>query len=166
MMKKIFPLLVALFIGAQASAGELSQPTGAVILTVSGKISNTNAEGEARFDREMLESLGMHMTRTRTPWTAGVGVFEGPLGKTLLETVGASGETLKVTALNGFSSTVPVADFYADDVIFAMKLDGQNMRVRDKGPLFIIYPFDDNDNLSTEVVYNRSVWQISSVDVQ
>ncbi|MDH3537347.1 MAG: hypothetical protein OER87_16515, partial [Gammaproteobacteria bacterium] len=39
-------------------ADSLQAPTGKVILTVSGKIANTNAGDRAEFDREMLEALG------------------------------------------------------------------------------------------------------------
>lgn len=39
------------------------------------------------------------------------------------------------------------------------------MSVRDKGPLFLIYPFDDNPDLFDEVYFGRSVWQIAQIVV-
>jgi hypothetical protein len=33
------------------------------------------------------------------------------------------------------------------------------MSLRDKGPLWIIYPYDSKSDFRTEVVYSRSIWQ-------
>nr|WP_245635155.1 molybdopterin-dependent oxidoreductase [Marinobacterium profundum] len=147
-------------------ADTLPQPSGPVILTVEGALSNTNGNGVARFDREMLEDLSLHHTRTDTPWTEGIVDFEGPLGRRVLDFVGAKGETLIVTALNDYSTEVPLADFYSYDVILALKMDGQYIRIRDKGPIFIIYPFAEFPALQTEIIHNRSVWQLKSIRVQ
>jgi hypothetical protein len=153
-------------VGLNALAGSLPQPSGPVILTVEGELSNTNGDGVARFDREMLEDLSLHLTRTDTPWTEGTIRFEGPLGRRVLDLVGAKGETLVVTALNDYSAEVPLADFYTYDVILALKMDDQYIRIRDKGPIFIIYPFADNPALRTEVIHNRSVWQLKSIRIK
>ena len=42
---------------ALAGAGNLPSPTGPVVLTVSGRIANTNAGKTAEFDLAMLEAL-------------------------------------------------------------------------------------------------------------
>lgn len=147
-------------------AAELSQPAGPVILTLEGAISRTNGDGVARFDRDMLEALSQQTIHTETPWSDGINRFEGPLGRALLDAVGAGGETLVVTALNDYSAEVPLADFYQYDVILALKINGEYMRIRDKGPLFIIYPFTDNPSLNTETMHNRSVWQVSHIRVK
>ncbi|WP_227819983.1 hypothetical protein [Marinobacterium aestuarii] len=157
--------LLSLF-GLQTMADTLPQPSGPVILTLEGALSNTNGNGVARFDREMLEGLSLHRTRTGTPWTEGTIDFEGPLGRLVLDFVGAKGETLIVTALNDYSAEVPLADFYTYDVILALKMDGDYIRIRDKGPIFIIYPFADFPALQTEVIHNRSVWQLKSIRVK
>lgn len=167
----MFKLLQALFVAGSlittsAFAADLPQPQGRVILTVSGNIENTNAPGEARYDRAMLEQLESRVTETTTPWFEGKKSFEGPLGRALLDQVGAKGEVLKVQALNDYVADVPVKDFYDYDVILAMKLDGKKMRIRDKGPLFIIYPFDEHEELRNELYNNRSVWQIKAIRVE
>ncbi|MFQ3788361.1 molybdopterin-dependent oxidoreductase [Halomonas sp. A29] len=159
-------LIGGLLLGLLAAPGHAFEaPEGQVILTVSGNISVTNAGDEALFDREMLEQLPQHTTHTHTPWHDGQVAFTGPLGRDLLEAVGAQGSMLRVTALNDYSASVPVADFIEYDVILAMTLDGTPMQVRDQGPLFIIYPFDENPELLTESVMTRSVWQVVHIDV-
>ena len=131
-------------------ADTLPLPEGPVILQVAGAISRTNVGDEAHFDYEMLAALGMHEVETHTPWTEGVSRFTGPLGRDLLDAVGAQGELLKVKALNEFVADVPVADLRSHDVILAVKRDGERMPVRDFGPIFVLYPFDQNPKLLNE----------------
>lgn len=147
------------------AAHSLELPSSRVILTVTGEISKTNVGDEAHFDREMLLALPQHETVTSTPWHDGVVRFTGPLGRDLLTSVGAQQNTLRVTALNDYSAIVPVADLLEHDVILAMTLNGEPLRVRNNGPLFIIYPFDDNPQLQSEIVLQRSVWQVYRIDV-
>ncbi|NVK44301.1 MAG: molybdopterin-dependent oxidoreductase [Oceanospirillaceae bacterium] len=167
-MSRLRPFIACLLVtvAAFAAAEPLETPKGPVILTVEGAISNTNSGDTAQFDRAMLERLPQRLIRTHTPWTDGANDFEGPLGRALLEMVGAKGETLEVTALNDYSATVPVIDFFAHDVILAMKMNGEYMRVRDKGPLFIVYPFDSDRELTSDVIHYRSVWQIKHILVK
>ncbi|KAA0875713.1 hypothetical protein [Nitrincola tapanii] len=146
-------------------AQELPQPEGSVILTVSGLIERSNTpSGEAEFDRAMLESLAQVATQTQTPWAEGVNLYEGPLIRAVADAVGANGQTLVITALNDYSAEMPVSDLYEFDVILALKMNQAYMRVRDKGPLFVIYPFDQNPVLKSELYYNRSVWQIKAIE--
>ena len=51
------------------------------------------------------------------------------------------------------------------DTILATRMDGQLMSVRDKGPLFLIYPFDLDSGLYNEKYFARSVWQIKEIEV-
>lgn len=161
---------VAAFVAALvASAGgalALDAPTGRVVLTVTGAIAETNAPGAAEFDMAMLAALAQRTTVTTTPWTTGEVSFAGPLGSALLDAVGATGATLKVTALNDYSAEVPAADLREHPVILATTLDGKPMSVREKGPLFLIYPFAEEPDLYNETYFNRSVWQIARIEVR
>ncbi len=167
-MSSAFRLLAAAAAVALStlSAAALDAPKGPVVLTVSGAIANTNGPNGAEFDMDMLNALQQRTTKTKTPWTEGVTDFAGPLGSALLDAVGAKGETLKVVALNDYSAEVPVADLREHAVIFATTMYGKPMSVRDKGPLFLIYPFDEEPELFSEVYFNRSVWQINRVEVK
>lgn len=168
------PMLVkfAVFIVAaglvllSAHAIALEPPKGTVILVVSGKVEQTNVGDEAHFDKAMLEALAQHETITHTPWYDGSVRFSGPLGRAILEAAGAEGESMRVEALNEYASTIPVSDFENYDVIFAMQANGQALRVRDQGPLFVIYPFDEHPELLNEEVLMRSVWQVARIDVE
>ena len=144
----------------------LEAPKGRVILTVSGNISETNSSFGAQFDREMLMALGKQELMTDTPWTEGINTFNGPSLKSLLEAVGANGSNLAVTALNDYTANVPSKDAYDHDVMLAMDMNGKRMSVRDKGPVFVLYPFAKDPSLNNEVIHNRSVWQVKSITVE
>ncbi|MFI0472611.1 molybdopterin-dependent oxidoreductase [Halomonas sp. HMF6819] len=166
-MRYPIALAPALLLLSLSAAGEnLEPPQGPVLLVVSGQLDNTNVGDEAHFDRAMLEALEQHETHTHTPWHDGAVNFSGPLGRALLEAVGSDSDQVRVTALNDYAATIPVSDFYQYDLIFAMRADGEPLRVRDQGPLFVIYPFDDDPDLLNEITLNRSVWQVNRLNIE
>ena len=66
--------------------------------------------------------------------------FEGVSLDKLMKAVGANGERVVAVALNDYSSEIPIEDFAKYKTILALKRDGEYMPVRDKGPLFVVYP--------------------------
>ena len=168
-MGRILSILAAAFLSLvclnPVGAQTLAAPKGDPILEIGGKIGVTNAPGKAVFDRDPSKSVGLETIKTTTPWHSGQVTFEGvPLDK-LMRLVGATGKTVRVVALNDYAATVPIDDFAKFNVILAMKRDGQYMPVRDKGPLFVIYPYDSSPELKSQVYYARSVWQVKSLEV-
>ena len=144
----------------------LAKPTGKVILTVSGNIKNTNDEGEAHFDLEMLHTLGVGTLRTSTSWTDGTQEFGGILMRDLLAAVGAQGDRVEAIALNDYSYGISTEDFDRYSVLLATTLNGQRLRVRDKGPLWIVYPRDEHKELRTEATDRKMVWQLRRLIVK
>ena len=149
-----------------AYAATLAAPTERPILTITGKIGVTNKDNTAQFDRPMLESLGMVAIETTTPWHEGKVKFEGVPVDKLMKQVGATGERVVVTALNDYTTEIPMEDFAKYKVILAIKRNGEYMPVRDKGPLFIIYPYDSDPELKSQTYYARSAWQVAKIDVR
>lgn len=149
-----------------AFAAPLAPPTGDVVLTVSGDIDFAGEGGTIKFDMAMLDALPQHVTTTETPWYDGARTFKGPLGSEILEAVGAFGTVVHVTAINDYSADIPIEDFMKHPVILATTIDGEQLSVRDKGPLFVIYPFDLDPDLYNEAIFGRSVWQVVSIEVR
>ncbi len=143
----------------------LVSPKGKVILSISGRISVTNTASAARFDREMLEDLGLAKFTTMTPWYNEPVTFEGVRLDRLMRVVGASGEQLRARALDDYTTEIPIADFERYRTILAMKRNGDYMPVTDKGPLFIVYPFDSHPDLKHQRFYARSAWQVARMTV-
>ena len=147
-------------------AHALEAPQGKVVLSISGLITQKNAAGRADFDMAMLAALPQHSFTTRTPWFAETKKFTGPLLRDVLATVGAQGKALKATGLNNFNSHMPADDAVQFPVIVAWLMDGKPMPIRDKGPLFIVYPYDTDVELRSTRYYNRSAWQLRAIEVK
>jgi hypothetical protein len=150
----------------RARADGLPTPTGTPILTVSGKIGVFNGDHTANFDRTMLEALGTSGFTTATPWYDRPVKFEGVLMARLMQTVGAAGDTVIATALNDYETRIPISDFTEFNVLLALKRDGEYMPVRDKGPLFMVYPFDSDPALKNQRYYGRSAWQLARLVIK
>lgn len=157
--------LLACVAAGSAQACCLPDPAGEVLLTIEGDIACSNAGGVARLDLEMLHAIGAETIATTTIWTNGVQTFTGvPIGR-LLEAVEARGDTLVARAINDYVVRVAVDDLVRDGALLAMKRNGRTMTVRDKGPLWIVYPWDDDPSLQTEAIYARSIWQLDHIRI-
>lgn len=153
-------------IAVAAQAGSLPQPKSEVILSITGKIANTNGPGRADFDREMLVALGMAEIKTTHSWADKATTFEGVPFAKVLEAVGASGTKLRAVAINNYAIELEAAELRKYPVILAMKADGQELRRRDRGPLWVVYPRDSFPELKDEKHNFKWIWQLRSLEVQ
>ena len=149
--------------GGHAAAGSLGQPEGNILLTISGDIMNKNDGDAAIFDLAMLEGQGNTEVVTTTAWTEGQQTFEGALVSQLMDAVGAMGETAEVIALNDYKVDIPVQDFRDYPVILAYRMNGEELKIRDKGPLWIVYPQDDHPELQNKKTQAKWVWQVKEI---
>jgi hypothetical protein len=151
---------------APSVSQSLPQPSGEVVLTVAGAIATTNAGGRAVFDRDMLEALGVAVITTATPWYEGEVTFEGVPAASVMDAVAADGETVTASARDGYVAEIPLSDFREHGVIFAWRADGEPLAGTDKGPLFIVYPYDSDPQLQADAYYDRSVWALTQLSVE
>jgi hypothetical protein len=150
---------------ARAADTALPVPTGKVILTISGKIGAFNAGDAARFDREMLEALDWSSFTTSTPWYDTPVTFSGVHMQKLMQAVRADGDVVVAAALNDYETKIPMSDFSQFNVLLALKRNGDYMPVREKGPLFIVYPYDSSPELKSQKYYSRSAWQLARLAI-
>ena len=132
------------------------------ILTVTGNVTG----GEINLTLAQIEAMGSASIVTTTPWHDGPTTFEGVPMALFLDAVGAQGTSAYVQALNDFSMDIPLSDLTRFDAIMAFKTDGNYMDIADKGPLFIVFPYDDVKEVRNELFYARSVWQIHTIDIE
>lgn len=158
-------LILSFGIATMAKASDVAVPSGDVILTISGDIDASNVDGALVFDANTLSALGTVSIETSTIWTEGVNTFEGVPLKTLVDLVGAESGRLLASAINDYTVEVPVSDAIENGPIVAYLFNGEPMSVRDKGPLWIIYPYDQNADYRSEVTYSRSIWQLDRIEV-
>jgi hypothetical protein len=166
LVRLILSMIAAAFVAQAVPAQTLETPSGEVLLTVTGDIAATNADRAAVFDRAMLEAMEPVEVTTNTMWTDGPQVFTGVLLLDLLALLGVTEGTLRATAINDYAVDIPVSDAVEGGPIVAYLLNGQPMSVRDKGPLWIVYPYDSKREYQSEVIYSRSIWQLDRMEVR
>ena len=157
-------ILVLVMSGA-VRADDVASPNKDVILTVTSAVQSSDDALNRKFDFEALSALGIDRIETTTIWTDGVQTFEGVSLKTLIDTLGVQDGTLLASAINDYTVEIPVSDAVEDGPIIAVMVNGDRMSVRDKGPLWIVYPYDESSSYRTEVIYSRSIWQLDRIEL-
>ncbi len=152
------PILVAAFLAGtpMVHAQDATKP----ILTISG---SAIAE-DVTYERAALMDLPAAMIETSTIWTEGVSTFTGVSLADLVDELGIEGGTIVATAVNDYAVEIPVEDAVEGGPIVAYLMDGKEMSLRDKGPLWVVYPYDSDASYRTEVIYSRSIWQLDRLE--
>lgn len=157
-------------VGAQTTPAD-------IVLTVTGKgvkrlgDKNTPPAGDAaaldvaEFTLAALAALPQHTVSTKTPWHDGVHSFSGPLLRDVLAAAQARADMGRFVALNDYKIDIPLEDAALYPVVLAIRLDGKPMLVRDKGPLFVMYPFDKHPELQKTKYFSRCVWQLQRIEL-
>lgn len=122
--------------------------------------------GAVVMDMAAIEALPQVSFKTSTVWTDGQHEFSGPTLASVLETVGVTGTVIHARALNDYVIEIPVDTVEAGAPIIATRIDGEPFSRREKGPLWIIYPYDSDARFQTESVYGRSIWQLTELRVE
>lgn len=163
------PGLAALFalclLPVQALGVVLPDLTGPVILTVTGLDPQEFPGGSVELDLGRLEAIGTAEIETSSIWTDGSHRYTGVLLRDLVEFLDIGDVDLRLHALNDYAVDFPAGDATTEAPILAHQMDGVAMSVRDKGPIWVMYPFDDGAEYRTDTTYSRSVWQLNRVEV-
>lgn len=125
-------------------------------------------DGAAVFDAATLECIGVVQYTTETAWSDNPITFDGVLLSAVLDVIGADSgaSSLKITALNDYAIEVPIDDAREWPTMLALKADGKYMSVRDKGPLWLVYPRHMNAQFGNDKYNARWIWQIATTEVQ
>ncbi len=138
---------------------------GRPLLRMTGRLDPSLSPAGVSYDLAGFEALGATDLVTRTPWTRGGPIrFTGVPLTRLLASVGARGEMLRVQALNDYAVNVPAEDARLG-AFLATRQDGRPLRIRDLGPLWLIYPWSSRPELDSGVYRERSVWQLTAIEV-
>lgn len=145
---------------------DLAVPQGEVVLEVRGNLARVNGAANARFDMDMLAALPAVQVKTSTSVTDGVRQFEGILVRDFLKSLGAKGSVVTAIARNEYVVDIPFSDFERFDAIIAYRMDGEPLALRDKGPLWIVYPRDERPELQDIRYDYRWVWQLEALEIR
>ncbi|MBV6633051.1 MAG: molybdopterin-dependent oxidoreductase [Alphaproteobacteria bacterium] len=143
---------------ASLSAAHANDP----ILIVKGKVTGAPHV----HSHETLNRFNQHTIRTTTDWTDGITEFQGPLARDILTVAEGAGDTVRAVAVNDYAVEIPMSDFWDYDVILATSMNGQPLSLRDKGPIWVVYPRDEHPELQSVEHNDKWIWQLKEIIVK
>lgn len=117
----------------------------------------------ASMDLAALQDLPQEAFETSTIWTDGVQLFEGVSLRALLEPLALDRGQLILIAQNDYQVRLSVEDAITQEGLLAHSRNGQPMSLRDKGPLWLVYPYDKSAVYRSETIFAQSVWQLDRI---
>ncbi|MEX0369971.1 MAG: oxidoreductase [Tateyamaria sp.] len=112
-----------------------------------------------------LDAMDQVSFSTSTIWTDGEVTFSGVPLAALLDAHNADGTAVEMVALNDYKVTMDLADLEDTAPIVATRMNGEVMSVRDKGPYWVVFPYDQDPKYQTETIYSLSIWQLNRLKV-
>ena len=158
MIQKPTPLVListALLLLLLSSLSRAEQP----VLQVKGRISPVS------LTLTDLQAMPTTEVSTQTIWTDRKHRFSAVSVQTLLNElqVPDSAKTLTMVALNDYSIEVEIATLIQHNAFIAFAMDGETMRIRDKGPLWVLYPFSDQPEINIPPFQAHAIWQLKTL---
>jgi len=129
-----------------------------VVLTLSGKIANTNRGPTDAFNDALFSGLSVKFNsayeltlddlkmlpqaklKTQYPnWPSAVEV-SGPTLKDLLTLVGANGRTIIVRSIDGYAPEFELSNIDTSKFILAIKANSKFLGIGGRGPVWLVFP--------------------------
>lgn len=133
------------------------------ILTVTHTATAGGTAVKTEYDLAALQALPKSSFETKTEWTEGVQTFEGVEVQALMAALGVTSGTMTATAADGYMLEIPAAEMMISGPIVAYSMNGAALPA-DKGPLWIVYPYDRAPEFNTEDTVSRSIWALTQIE--
>lgn len=118
------------------------------------------------FTMEDLQALPAVSFETETIWFTGSQHFTGVPLAALMQQVGVTDGVLEVSGSDDFTRQISMSAAAESGAIVAYERNGAPMTVRRKGPLRIVYPYDDFPPLKRDVLFTNTIWQLVRIVVK
>ncbi len=156
--------LIALLFTAVAALCAMPAFAGAMLTVINPTIG---PDAMKEFSRSELKELTQTSYRTSTEFTDGLPEFSGPLARDVIASVGVGDATVAVmVAANDYQIEVPIEELMKYDVILATSVDGKRLSLRDKGPIWVMYPRDQHKELQDPAFNGRLIWQMVRIELK
>lgn len=113
-----------------------------------------------------LKALPATIVTTETIWTDQEHTYTSILFADLIKTlnIDTKGKSATMTALNDYAIKVNVETLIQHNAFIAYAQDGEPMRIRDKGPLWVLYPFSDQPEINIPPFQAHAIWQLKTLE--
>ena len=103
---------------------------------------------------------------TSLPWLKEQNEFSGFKVSELLQYLKLDKVTsVTFSALNDYRSTTSIEDIIQYEPIIAYKINGKTLKIRDKGPYWLVFNLDKHPQISTDQYFDKMVWQINRITI-
>lgn len=155
-------------VGTLKAGSPVPAPSGPVLLTIDGAISQKNVGETLQFDMATLESIGLIQYKLTDTAEKSSIMYTGVLMSELLKVAGVDPKAtiLSLWALDDYSADMKIADVTKWPIMIATQADGAYMPLDKKGPLFSILPFDDYSEIDHLTYDNQAVWALAKITVK
>ncbi len=164
----------------QAPAAQNAEEQNAGIVTMSGAIDQTNRNPITEATPSVFARHGIifdngyefsHNALAGFPQTTYVedhprlgGTYSGPLLTDLLKEIGATGDTLILTGLDGHRVETTRANVEQYQPILAIEMDGEPLTVGEMGPTRLVYP-PTGDAARDSELRKQGAWALYHIGV-
>lgn len=145
-----------LTIGTQTAAAQ-------TVLTVLQTATAGATPVKTEYDLAALQALTKTSFQTKTEWTEGVQTFDGVEVQALMAALGVTGGTMTAMAADGYMVEIPAAEMMKAGPMVAYSMNGAALPA-DKGPLWIVYPYDLGPEYNNEDTVSRSIWSLQQIE--
>ena len=162
-MKKMFLIVAAIFVLASMMTACAQEPLGDPLITVSGKLGKTNSGDTFVVDQAFFDAYSTEVTMN-DPWMGDGIAYRGVLIRDLLDAmkVPADATTFTVTATDGMSRDIAIADAKQWDIMLARWADGEELVEDTGGPVKIVFPTEAGEAYPDE----EWMWWLVSAEVK
>ena len=134
------------------------------ILVVS---NSATGSAELTLNREDLQALPQTRITTKTDFTDGRPTFAGPRVLEVLSLIDLGDATVaRMVAANDYAVEIDLQDIRLYDPIFAIEMNDNALSLRDKGPIWLMYPIDSYPELQVADFNAKLIWQLVRVELR
>jgi len=119
-------------------------------------------------EREQIAALPQASLTTGTALHPDPMLWEGPLLRDVLALLGVAADVvvpIRISSWDDYHVELTNEDFKRWDAILAWRVDGKELSVEELGPLRVVYPLDQFDELRDQRFHYRWVWLLRSIEV-
>lgn len=114
---------------------------------------------------KQIAALPQHAITTSTSLTR-KGTYRGPYASDVIAlTRFAESHDIVVYTWDGGRIKIAVSDLDRYGVILAISLNDVKLRLDDLGPLSLVYPYDQHEELHSPKPWNKMAWQVCRIDI-
>lgn len=123
--------------------------------------------GAIIFTRADLEALPQEEITTTNDFVDGEVIFRGPSAYALIDQIGRAGaKKARLTSATDFFIEVEIQELFDYGAILAMEMNGEQLTRRNRGPIWLMYPVDQYEELQNPSMNNRLIWQLKTIELQ